>query len=402
MDIQPKENTPTEIDGEQIHPTVENKEQSAKKPSKSFTFFIIFLSVIFGFVGGFVALSIYVSQNHSLNLPGVSNGTKTISVTEDSDLSRSVEKILPSVVSIVSIKNIQGIFGQVSEKGGGTGFVITSNGLILTNKHVVSDPQADYQVFTADGKSHKAAIESLDPTLDLAILKINAKNLKVVTLGDSDNLKIGQHVIAVGNALGEFQNTVTSGIISALDRTIEAGDANGQNTERLDGLLQTDAAINPGNSGGPLINFAGQVIGINSAVASLSESQGIGFAIPINFAKTALKSYEKYGAIVRPQLGVRFIQLTPEIAKSNDLPVDYGAYIYSDQGQAAVISGSPADKAGLKEGDIITEINKEKIDETHGLIRLLQQYMPGDEITVKYLRDGKEHSAKITLGELRS
>lgn len=360
------------------------------------------LCMLFGFVGGLVSLVFFTNQSQELNIPGVSDNTKIIQVSEDSDLIDVVDKVLPSVVSIVSIKNVQGIFGEISqEKRGGTGFVITNDGLILTNKHVVEDTSAEYHVFTNDGKNYVAKVESLDPIMDLAIIKIDAKNLPVIEFGDSNNLQIGQRVVAVGNALGEFKNTVTSGIISAIERTIQATDALGQSTERLDGLLQTDAAINPGNSGGPLINLAGQVIGVNTAVASLSESQGIGFAIPVNFAKTALKSYEKYSEIVRAYLGVRFVPLTPEIAKANDLSAENGALIYAGSGNAAVISGSPASKAGLLEGDIITAINDEDITATKGLVQLLQQYMPGNEIEITYIRGDNSKKVKIVLGELR-
>ena len=360
------------------------------------------LCMLFGFMGGLVSLVFFTNQNQNLNIPGVSDGTKTIQVSEDSDLINVVDEVLPSVVSIISIKNVQGVFGEVSqEKSGGTGFVITSDGLILTNKHVVEDTSAEFHVFTNDGKNYAAKVESFDPIMDLAIIKIEAKNLPVIEFGNSDNLQIGQRVVAVGNALGEFQNTVTSGIISAVERTIQATDILGQSAERLDGLLQTDAAINPGNSGGPLINLAGQVIGVNTAVASLSESQGIGFAIPINFAKTALKSYEKYSEIVRAYLGVRFVPLTPEIAKANGLFAERGALIYAGSGNSAVISASPAAKAGLKEGDIITSINDEDITATRGLVQLLQQYMPGNEIEVTYIRDEDTKKVKIILGELR-
>jgi len=360
------------------------------------------LSLIFGFLGGLISLIFYTNQNQDLDIPGVSNGKTTIQVKEDSDLIEVVNKVLPSVVSIVSIKKVQGVFGTISqEKGGGTGFVITNDGLILTNKHVVEDTTAEYRVFTNDGESYPAQIDSLDPIMDLAIIKIDAKNLPIVEFGNSDDLDIGQRVIAVGNALGEFQNTVTSGIISAVERTIDATDALGQNAERLDGLLQTDAAINYGNSGGPLINLAGQVIGVNTAVASLSKSQGIGFAIPINFAKTALQSYEKYGEIVRAFLGVRFVQLTPEIAEANDLSAERGALVYAGREENAVIAGSPAAKAGFRAGDIITAVNGEKITATCGLVQLLQRYMPGEKIEITYIRDNDTKKVNIILGELR-
>lgn len=378
-----------------------NTPPNFKRPQKSFAG-IFLLSMVFGFLGGLAAVVFYANQNHNLNIPGVNNNTKTIQIKEDSDLIDVVEKVLPSVVSVISIKNVRGVFGTISqEKGGGTGFIITNDGLILTNKHVVADSTAEYYVFTNDGESYPAKVESLDPIMDLAIIKIDAQNLPVVEFGDSNDLEIGQRVIAVGNALGEFQNTVTSGIISALERSIQATDTLGQNAERLDGLLQTDAAINYGNSGGPLINLAGQVIGINTAVASLVESQGISFAIPVNFAKTALKSYQKYGEIVRAYLGIRFVPLTPEKAKANDLPTERGALIYAGSGEPAVISGSPAAGIGLKEGDIITAVNDEKITATRGLVQLLQQYMPGDEVEIIYIRDKDTKKAKVVLSELR-
>ena len=375
---------------------------SAGKQQKNIASIFI-IAIISGFLGGLLSLAFYTSQNKNLHISGVSTGTTTLKVNESSDLTKVVKKILPSVVSIISVKNVQGFFGSTTqETGGGTGFIVTSDGLILTNKHVVDDNTANYHVFLNDGTSYAAKVQSIDPIMDLALIKINAKNLKVATLGDSSNLQIGQRVIAVGNALGEFQNTVTSGIISALERSIQASDSLGNQTERLDGLLQTDAAINPGNSGGPLVNLAGQVIGINTAVASLSQSQGISFAIPINFAKTALKSYEKYRTIVRAYLGVRFVQITPEIAKANNLVADRGALIYAENGQVAVVPGSPAAKAGLKAGDIITAVNKEKITNSKGLVLILQQFMPGDTVTVTYLRDKDTKSVKVILGELKS
>ena len=213
---------------------------------------------------------------------------------ENSAVISSVEKVSPAVVSIVTTRNVRNLFGDVFEQqGGGTGFIISTDGTILTNRHVVSDPRAEYTVITSDGKDYPAKVLATDPspTADLAIVKIEATGLPVVELGSSDDLKIGQFVVAIGNALAEFQNTVTLGVVSAKDRHLTAAGVDGQ--ERLEGLIQTDAAINPGNSGGPLINLKGQVVGINTAVSS--DAQNIGFATPIELAESAIKSFTKNG-----------------------------------------------------------------------------------------------------------
>ncbi len=319
---------------------------------------------------------------------------RTVKLTEDSAIIEAYRKVAPSVVNIVALQKVTGFFGEeITRKGGGSGFIVSADGLILTNKHVVSDRNARYTVFLANGKSYPAEVKSLDPFNDLAVLKIKASGLKPAELGDSDELQIGQRVIAVGYALAEFENTVTYGIISGKDRVLEA------EGERLEGMLQTDAAINPGNSGGPLVNMAGQVVGINTAVASQAEN--IGFAIPINVAKKAIESVKKYGYIRRPMIGIRYISLTPQLAKANGLPVSYGALIYSgDPRLFAVVPGSPAHRAGLKEGDIIVAINGRKIDAKHSLTRLLQDYEPGREVEITYLRSGKEFKVKLKLAEM--
>ena len=377
-----------------------------KKPSKvscATVIIILVSSLIFGFLGGVV--SIYALSGRAgleESKLGLDIGKKTYKVTEESAAIDAVKKVSPSVVSITAISTIEDIFGSSqTQQSLGSGFIITSDGLILTNRHVVSNPSAEYTVFTSDGKGHKAQIKATDPFNDLAIIKITASGLTPVELGDSDELQIAQHVIAIGNALG-FQNTVTIGVVSAKERTIQAGDTSGGTQETLEGLLQTDAAINQGNSGGPLVNIDGQVVGINTAVAEKSMAEGIGFAIPINVAKSAIESYKKHGRIVRPLIGVRYISLTKEIAEEYDLSVENGALVYSGEArQPAVLSGSPADKAGLKEGDIITAINEEKIDGNHSLSRLIQQYQPGDEIEITYLRDGGENKVKLTLTEYK-
>lgn len=366
------------------------------------TIFILFLGAVGG-IGGILLLSNNSALATKLglskiNIPTIS--TQKITVEESSAIIDATNKVSSSVVSITLKSTAQNIFGQTYEtSGAGTGFVITSDGLILTNKHVVSDSSASYTVTTYDGKSYDATIQSTDPVYDLAVIKIDAKNLPVVVLGDSDDLKVGQWVVAVGNALGQFDNTVTAGIVSAKNREITASDMTGGSSETLNNLIQTDAAINSGNSGGPLVNLAGQVVGINTAVAS--DAQGIGFAIPINTAKTAIDSIKSSGRIIRPYLGVRYVEITSAIAKSNSLSVDYGAWVKAGSGlnSPAVVSGSPADKAGLKAGDIILEVDGTKIDENNSLLTLIQKYNVGDTVTLKILSGSDTKEVKVTLEE---
>jgi len=356
-----------------------------------------------GVVGGALIVSliawggIYRTPN-SLSADGV-NRTTTVTLQEDSAIIKAVEKVSPSVVSIVSTRNVRSLFGNFEQTGAGTGFVIQANGLIATNKHVVSE-QAKYTVLTADGKSYDAEVAAVDSLNDLALIKINALNLPVVDLGDSDALKVGQRVIAIGNALGEYQNTVTTGVVSAMGRSITAGGSDGA-SEKLEGLIQTDAAINPGNSGGPLVNLAGQVVGINTAI-DLQGSQ-IGFAIPINSAKSAIASYLASGKISRPMLGIRYINITKEVAALNNLSVNAGALVVAGDtpDQPAVTPGGPAAKAGIKEGDIIVSIDNQKIDKDHSIISILRKYKPGDSVSIKLLRNGKEAQVTVKLGELK-
>ena len=314
---------------------------------------------------------------------------------ESSAIIDSTKKVSPAVVSITSVQNVTDFFGNVAQsEAAGTGFIYTNDGYILTNKHVGSDTSATYSVFTSDGKKYDGRIVAQDPSNDLAIIKIEAKGLPVVELGDSDNIQIGQWAIAIGNALGQLQNTVTVGVISARERALVAGGGSGQ-SENLENLLQTDAAINSGNSGGPLVNLAGQVIGINTAMAS--NAQSIGFAIPINTAKSAINSFQKNGKIVRPILGVRYTMITPDVQKQANLGSDFGAYIYGGAGQEGVISDGAAASAGLKNGDIIIAINGDRIDQNNTLGTEIQKFNPGDTITVTYNRGGKESTAKVKL-----
>jgi len=339
----------------------------------------------------------------------------------------AVKRVSPSVVSITISKNvpiieqcpynpfsnlppdIQEFFGdqfpqfyapcekgkKMQEVGSGTGFIISSDGLILTNKHVILDEKASYTVLTNDGKKYDAKILARDPQEDLAVLKINANNLPVAPLGNSDGLELGQTAIAIGNALGEFRNTVSVGVISGLARTVTAGGMGYEET--IHNVIQTDAAINPGNSGGPLVNLKGEVIGINTATASGAEN--IGFAIPINKAKRDIESVKTKGKIEAPFLGIRYLTINSELAKEKKLSVDYGALIDFDGKNPAIVSGSPAERAGLKKGDIILEINGQKITEDNTLGSVISRFSPGDTIDLKILRDNKELNLKVVLGK---
>jgi len=280
----------------------------------------------------------------------------------------------------------------------GTGFQVADDGFIITNKHVVSDEDAEYTVITKEGEKYAVQVLARDPVQDLAILKVEAGILSSLTLGDSENLQSGQTVIAIGNALGEFQNTVSVGVISGLRRTIVASSGFGQ-SETLEGVIQTDAAINPGNSGGPLLNLSGQVIGVNVAIASGAEN--IGFAIPINRAKKAIQDVQTKGKITYPFLGVRYVMISEDFAKESNLPVNYGALVVRGEEvtDLAVVPGSAADKAGIMENDIILEINGKKITQDNPLANLIQSLSVGDTVTIKILHRGEEKEVQATLGE---
>lgn len=310
-------------------------------------------------------------------------------------------KVSQSVVSIVSksqkgTKYFSSGFGSASA---GTGIIVSENGYILTNKHVV-EGSSDISVVTNDGNSYdNVEIITTDPLSDIAILKIsNAKGLKAAELGDSKALNIGQQVISIGNALGEYDGTVTSGIISGIGRTVNASSDDGATKETLTDMIQTDAAINSGNSGGPLVNAQGQVVGVNTAVAS--EAQGIGFAIPISSVKGILKSIAEGKTPNRAYLGANYISVNPQVQKAYNLNVSKGALIKNRNGKS-VISGSPAQKAGLKDGDIITKIDDIEISKNISLGSLIGEKSAGDKVKITYLRDGKESTSVATLEEYR-
>jgi serine protease Do len=358
------------------------------------------------------------------NNRGASSANVTVKIlSEESAVIDAAEKVGPSVVTVGISKTQAAITPQLNffnniydpfgffggQQGGqtqpqqinqdiGSGFIISSDGLIVTNKHVVSDTEATYRVITADDKEFPVIKIYRDPANDLAILKIDTATmsgvvLKPVEMGDSSNLKVGQFAIAIGTALGEFRHTVTHGVVSGLGRGITAGSPYEGSVERLDNVIQTDAAINPGNSGGPLVNTAGQVIGINTAVSS--QGQNIGFAIPINVVKDAINNFNNTGQFSRPYLGVRYRILDLNTAMQYEVP--QGAYVQE------VIKDSPADKAGIQSGDIITKIEDIKITGTDNanLSANISTHKVGDKIQLEYWRSGNLKTTTVTLEEAK-
>lgn len=281
--------------------------------------------------------------------------------------------------------------------GGGTGFIVSSDGIIVTNKHVVGDKDADYTIFLNDGRKFSGRVLALHPVDDLAVVKIDATDLPALRFGNSDNLKLGQTAIAIGNALGEFQNTVSVGVVSGLKRNLVASDANGS-LERLEGLIQTDAAINFGNSGGPVLNLRGEVIGVSTAV--VSGAQNIGFAIPINRVRRTVEEVANSGRITVPFLGVRYISINEEVKKKFKLKIDDGAFIYADQNEEPVVADSPAAKAGLQPADIITAVDGEAVTSQTSLAQLIGKKRVGQTVRLTVVRQGRTLTLTTTLAEL--
>jgi serine protease Do len=411
---------------------------------------IIILSFLFGILGSVVSdrfilpqiynnfYGHYTNNNTNATRP-IIEPTKVIETTAESSIIDVAKEVSPSVVSIVITKELTTYYndpfnlffndpfsndpffnGQQpiprtpqqapkTEKqtvGGGSGFMITQDGLVLTNKHVVDDPQADYTIITKDGTEYKAVVVTKDPLNDMAILRMKTKDGKAVSnmpvvkfISDIKNIQVGQMVVAIGNALAQFDNTVTTGVISAKGREITAGGGFGMNVEQLKGLIQTDASINPGNSGGPLVSLSGEVLGINTAIAS--GAQGIGFAIPLDeqTINRILQQIQQYGKIVRPYLGVRYVMITPDMNKQYNLGTNQGAWIKADQDLPPVVAGTPAAKAGLKGGDIVTKVDGKALDDKYTLQDAVAEKNPGDTITLTILRDGKEQELSVHLEE---
>lgn len=327
--------------------------------------------------------------------PEVKNDGNLNPTKEESDIAGLVTKVSPSVVSITTQSQARTYFGVAEREGAGTGIIVSENGYILTNKHVV-ESATSVRVILSDGTAYDdVEVVGTDPLNDVAFLKIeDTSGLSPVELGNSSSIRVGQQVVAIGNSLGQYQNTVTSGIISGTGRPIVAQSQSGNTVESLTDLLQTDAAINPGNSGGPLLNMSGQVIGMNTAVAA--DAQGIGFAIPINGIKGMLKGVLETGEVHRAFLGVNHVPVTPETAKLYNLSVKNGAYIIAERG-SPIAKDSPASRAGLKEKDIITQVNGVDVGINGALTTLIGEYRPDDTITLTIVRDGNTQSLKVTL-----
>ena len=346
---------------------------------------------------------------------------------DDKRVIKTIKKVMPAVVSIVISKHLEDLEKELPKDlypffptgpdgkklqipdsmvdqrgmvqvGGGSGFVVQPDGLIMTNKHVLSDPKAEYTVILNDSRRFPAEILSRDPINDVAIVKIKANGLPCLKLGDASKLELGQSVIAIGNALGVFRNTVSLGIVSGLSRSITAQAEPDAPPQEMRGLIQTDAAINPGNSGGPLVDGDGLVVGVNAAI--VSGAQSIGFAIPVNAARRDFEDIKAYGRIRRPLLGLRYMMIDEDTKAKMNLPVDYGALVVREsEHDLAVIPESPAERAGLKEKDIVLTLNEKRLDRDHPIQDLLEDLKVGDEITLKVLRNGKEEGVKVTLAE---
>jgi serine protease Do len=384
---------------------------------------VLIVGLVSGFIGGAFggtyALKNPTFQKYFGQETVAGNVSQTVVLEEESAVVDVVKEASPAVVSIVVTQDLSRsagfgydpffpFFGSPQENGNepnlqqvgaGSGFFVSADGLILTNKHVVSEETADYTVITEDGEEYRAEVVARDPRNDLAILKVEIQNAPFLTLAESDKIQIGQKVVAIGYSLGQYENTVTSGVVSGMGRSVTAGSSEG--IEQLEGVIQTDAAINPGNSGGPLLNTAAQVIGINTAVDR--QGQLVGFAIPSNDAAKALESYEKNGKIIRPFLGIRYVMVNKALAERQSLGRDYGALLISGDlpTEFAVVPGSPAEDAGLKENDIILEVDGEKLSGETTIARILRNKNVDDTISLKVFSEGQEKTVRVTLVEAK-
>ena len=360
-------------------------------------------ALILGGLGLILGAMAYFGNNNQANQP-----TSTVSEDgyytgnsvefESTSIAAIVQKVTPAVVSIISESYSSSSYSYYggTVQSAGTGMIVREDGYIVTNKHVIEGAR-NIQVVTADGDTYdNVQIVGQDPLNDVAYLKIeDASGLPTINLGDSKTIAVGQPVLAIGNALGAYQNTVTQGIVSGTGRSVEAGDSDGNNVETLIDMIQTDAAINPGNSGGPLVNANGDVIGINTAVA---DANGMGFSIPISAVKGMLNNIIDNGKAERAYFGVTYVPITSEVAKKYDLPVKQGAYIYNSSSRAsAIVAGGPADKAGLKDGDIITKVGNTEVGKAGSISTLIGEYKVGDTVEVTYIRDNKTYTTNVTL-----
>lgn len=380
--------------------------------TKNFTLVLVsFFSLIFGAAGGGVSSYLILSQQDA-------EPNETVINFENGSYESVWEKASPAVVSVVALKDLSeytnqfSFFGlpqqtqgngELSEVSSGTGFIITADGLVVTNKHVVADSEAEYVVILDDGTQLDAEVLDKDTLNDIALIQVTGEDerlgeLPTLEFADSDQISVGDPVVAIGNALGEYSNTTTVGIISATDRQIVASSGGGF-SENLVNLFQTDAAINPGNSGGPLLNMEAEVVGMNTAIDTTAS--GIGFAIPSNDIATVVKSYQEFGRIMRPFVGVRYIPVTPEVQVRFQVEVDTGVLIVGDQkaGTPGIVEGSPAEEAGLKEGDVILMVDDKELTSSYSLSNAIAGYLVGDVVTLKIWRDGEEMSIQLKLVE---
>ena len=365
---------------------------------------VIVIALVAGLLSG--GLSAYAvvnlmpaeaSEESSAEPTAVANPVSDVRIDESSAVIDAVEGVAPAVVTI-QIRG-GGPFG--GSDGTGSGFIYHPDGWILTNRHVVDGAQS-IEVVTNEGREYPAEVYGVDTLTDLAIVKIEASGLPVAPVGISADLEPGQIAIAIGNPLG-YENTVTTGVISGLGRNIVASDATQTSADILNNLIQTDAAINPGNSGGPLVNSGGQVIGVNTAVSTSPEGIGIGFAIPIDFAKPIMDQAVAGEELRRPWIGVYYLPVDPALAAEEGLPVEYGAFLATSVGGGdPIVDDSPAERAGLRAGDVIVAVNGEQITARRDLATLLLSYQPGDTITLRVLRDSSTTEVEVTLGELPS
>lgn len=383
----------------------------APKPSKApkkmphistnnLSLLLVGLAFVAGLLGGLLGSSINKQRLTSLD----TQATQQIVSSQSELIAQLVEEVSPSVVSInveQTVRSSDFFFGPTESvrAGAGTGIVLSSDGVIITNRHVIPENVDKVAITTNEGKTYdNVDVLARDPRsgVDIAFLKVNGvDNLKPAKIGDSNNTKVGEAVIAIGYALGEFSNTVTSGIISGLDRPVTASDGS-FSAETLTNLFQTDAAINPGNSGGPLLNLSGEVIGINTAIAG-GDAQNIGFAIPVDDVRQQIESILDNGKLEIPYLGVRYVMLTEGLKEQFELSRSEGAWLKATNAAQAVINGSPADKAGLKEGDIIFKVNGEEVNAENPLASRLGKYGVGEQVELEYDRDGETTKTTATL-----
>lgn len=397
--------------------------------------FSLFISFVAGIVGAFCVLAVImlVPSVRGYVLPAIqvepqpTQPSGSVLVSEPVLVPDMVERVNPAVVSVVITKDVPvyeryyeewnpfGFWGngfsvprvrengtEEKEVGGGSGFIVTKDGFVVTNRHVVEDGDAKYSIILNDGKSYSAEVLARDPMLDIAVLKIvvegERSEFEYLEFGDSKSLRLGETVVAIGNALAEFRNSVSVGVVSGLSRSIVASDGRGR-SEALRDVIQTDAAINPGNSGGPLLNLRGEVVGVN--VATSQGADNIGFALPAHVVRGVVESVEANGKIVRPFLGVRYVMINEEIKKLNNLDVDYGALVVRGERreELAVMPGSPADKAGIKENDIILQVGEDELRKETDLATILRKQPIGKAVPVRVLSKGEEIDLTITLTE---